>query len=82
MKPNELKSERIRQGKTVEHMAEIIGKSRDSYAKKENGKVVFRPHEMAAVCRELKLDPKRFDAIFFDSQLLFSKFCDNYVSEL
>lgn len=74
MNTRELRAERIRQDKNVKYMAKVIGKSEDAYAKKERGVVKFDPHEMVAIQNDLHLSPALFNAIFFDSQLLFSKF--------
>lgn len=82
MKTRELKAERVRQGKSVKYMAQVIEKSDDAYAKKERGDVKFSPDEMVAICNDLCLSPERFNAIFFDSELPFSKFPNTTVSEL
>ena len=74
MNTSELRAERIRQNKSVEYMAGVIGKTNDTYAKKERGLVKFSPEEMVVISNDLCLTPAMFNAIFFDSQLLFSKF--------
>lgn len=74
MNTSELKAERIRQGKNTKHMATVIGKSDDTYLKKERGTVKFDVNEMIAIQNDLQLSPALFNAIFFDSQLLFGKF--------
>lgn len=74
MNTNELKAERIRQDKNVNYMAKVIGKSNDAYSKKERGEVKFDPDEMVAIQNDLRLSPALFNAIFFDSKLLFGKF--------
>lgn len=73
MNGSELKGERIRQKKSVEHMAKIIGKSNDAYAKKERGVVKFTPDEIAAISTELLLSPTKVNVIFFDAKLPFGK---------
>lgn len=82
MNTSELKAERIRQNKSIEYMANVITKSHDTYAKKERGIVKFSPNEMVAVSNDLHLTPAKFNAIFFDSNLLFSKFQQGLSTEL
>lgn len=72
MNRNELKAERIRQGKSSSYMGNLIGKSENSYAKKEKGQVKFTPDEMVLIATDLRLSPNQFYAIFFDSKLPFS----------
>ena len=74
MNTRELRAERIRQDKDAKHMAQVIGKSVDTYNKKERGEVKFDPKEMAAIQNDLLLSPEMFNIIFFDSSLLFGKF--------
>ena len=74
MNTRELRAERIRQNKSVGYMAEVIGKTNDTYAKKERGIVKFSPDEMVVISNDLCLSPAKFNAIFFDSRLLFGKF--------
>lgn len=74
MNTSELKAERIRQGKNTKYMAKVIGKSDDAYLKKERGTVKFDATEMIAIQNDLQLSPALFNAIFFDSRLLFGKF--------
>jgi len=73
MNTRELRAERIRQDKSVEYMASVIGKSNDTYAKKERGVVMFQPQEMCAIANDLHLSPADFNSIFFDKKLLFGK---------
>lgn len=73
MRSNELRSERVRQGKSTRYMGNVIGKNADSYRKKERGDVKFTCEEIAAVSKDLDLDPVKLDVIFFDSNLQFSK---------
>ena len=82
MTTTELRAERIRQGKDTKHMANVIGKSVDSYSKKERGEVKFDPEEMAAIQTDLHLSLEQFNVIFFDSKLLFSKFQESVTSDL
>ena len=73
MNTSELRPERIRQGKNVKYMASVIGKSEDTYAKKERGAVKFDTTEMVLIQNDLNLSPAQFNAIFFDFKLLFGK---------
>ena len=75
MNVNELKSERVRQGKSTQYMAEVIGKSVMTYRKKESGEVKFTTEEITAIANDFNLSPKGLNVIFFDSKLLNSKFC-------
>lgn len=72
MNTAELKAERVRKDKSVDYMANLIGKSYGSYRKKENGDVKFDPDEMVAIAYDLELDFEKFNVIFFDGQLPFS----------
>ena len=71
MNSRELRSERMKQNKSVEYMANVIGKNPSSYRKKERGKVAFSIPEMIAISNDLRLSPARFNAVFCDSKLLF-----------
>ena len=73
MNSRELRAERMKQNKSVEYMANVIGKNPSSYRKKERGKVAFSIPEMVAISNDLRLSPARFNAVFCDSKLLFSK---------
>lgn len=82
MNTSELKAERIRQSKNTKYMAKVIGKSDDAYLKKERGTVKFDATEMIAIQNDLQLSLALFNAIFFDSRLLFSKFSHAQSPEL
>lgn len=82
MNTRELRSVRIAQGKDVSYMSAVIGKTNDAYAKKERGEVKFTPDEIASIENDLHLSPDKFNAIFFDSKLLFGKFSVDLLSEL
>lgn len=73
MNTAELKAERIRKGKGSKEMAELIGKTYDAYAKKERGEVKFDLEEVVVVTHDLGLNFEKFNAIFFDGKLPFSK---------
>lgn len=72
MNSRELKSERLKQNKSVGYMAKLIGKDPSSYRKKERGEVSFSIPEIVAISNDLRLSPARFSAVFCDSKLLFS----------
>lgn len=80
MNTNELKAERIRQNKSMEYMAELIGKTSDSYGKKERGEVKFSPEEMKNIAVDFRMPFPLFNAIFFDGNLPYGKSFDIYVS--
>lgn len=82
MNTSELRAERVRQRKNVEYMAKVIGKSNDTYAKKERGLVKFTPEEITAVSNDLLLSPEKLNLIFFDSNLLFGEFREEESPEL
>ncbi len=82
MNTDELRSARIAQSKDVSYMANVIRKTRDSYAKKERGVVKFTPDEIALISNDLSLTPAKINAIFFDSKLLFGKIRKQDISEL
>ena len=73
MNKYELKAERVRQNKSTDYMARVIGKTADCYAKKENGKVKFTPDEICAITNDLSLTFDMFNTIFFDGNLPISK---------
>ena len=50
-------------------MAKAIGKSPDTYAKKENGEVKFTLDEIPIIARVLELTSDQVNAIFFDGNL-------------
>ena len=51
----ELEYARKRKGKSTEQMADVIGKSVQSYCKKESGEVAFSDEEKVAVVTALDL---------------------------
>ncbi|MFZ3131277.1 MAG: helix-turn-helix transcriptional regulator [Desulfosporosinus sp.] len=69
----ELKFARMRNRKTQENMAEVIGKSPSSYSMKELGKVAFSPDEIIAVSLNLGFTAEQINDIFFDGNLPFRK---------
>ena len=67
----ELEYARKRKGKSTEQMADVIGKSVQSYCKKESGEVAFSDDEKVAVVTALDLSAEMFNIIFFDRKLPF-----------
>ena len=65
----ELEYARKRKNKSKADMAEAIGKSEVSYAKKERGEVKFTDAEKVIVSRELDLTGEQVNVIFFDGNL-------------
>lgn len=64
-----LKYHREKAGKSKKHMADVIGKSENSYGKKERGEIKFSDEEKLAISEALHLDRGTFNAIFFDGNL-------------
>ena len=64
-----LRYHREKAKKTKKDMADIIGKSENSYGKKERGEIKFSDEEKLAISEALELDGKTFNAIFFDGNL-------------
>lgn len=68
----ELKVARIRRGVKARDMAASIGKTLDSYVKKENGSVRITLHEAQMFLKALeKLSLKEFVDIFYDGDIPF-----------
>ena len=65
----ELKIARIRAKKSRRDMAAAIGKSVESYGKKERGEFKFSDAEKVIVARELALSAEQANDIFFDGNL-------------
>ena len=68
---NSLKLEFARRakGKTRKDMADAIGKTENSWNKKERGQVAFSDEEKVIVARELGLTLEQSNEIFFDGEL-------------
>ena len=68
---NSLKLEFARRakGKSPQDQAEAIGKTENSYRKKERGEVAFSDDEKVIVARELELNLEQVSEIFFDGKL-------------
>ena len=68
---NSLKLEFARRakGKSPQDLAAAIGKTVNSYQKKERGDVAFNDEEKVIVARELDLTLEQVSEIFFDGKL-------------
>lgn len=69
MKPNILKSERIKCNLIQTDVAKALKINPASYSKKENGILEFKSSEINILKKLLNLSPEKIDEIFFDSQL-------------
>ena len=65
----ELEFARRRKNLTRKDMANLIGKSLNTYGKKERGDVEFTDEEKVIVAKELELSPEQVNRIFFDGNL-------------
>lgn len=81
MNTNELRAERVRQNKSTEYMGELIGKTKDSYSKKERGDTKFSTEEMKAIAIDFNMSFALFNTIFFDGNLPYGKFSDVFAPE-
>lgn len=68
MKTNELKAERIRQGKNSTYMGNVIGKNEKTYRNKENGITQWTYTEARLVINDLGFSPEKADYIFLDEE--------------
>lgn len=73
MIPLELKLARVRREQHHRAVAESIGKSLDSYSKKERGLVSISLEEALSITQFLGLTFDEFNIIFFDGNLPFRK---------
>ena len=64
MKANVLKSKRVLHDYTEKELADIVGISRYSYIKKENGIAEFNASQIASIMRALQLTPEEIVEIF------------------
>lgn len=67
-----LKAERVAKGKSQQHMADVIGKTRSGYERKENGFTLFTADEIALIACDLELSFNKMNEIFFSSKLPYS----------
>ena len=65
----EIKAARIRQGISMDRMADVIEKSTVSYAAKERGEIRFTAIECARIARALKLTYQEMNDYLFDGEL-------------
>lgn len=61
---NRLKAERIAKGFTVEEMGEVLGVTKGTYSKKENGKLPVTVEDFTLISNKLGIPPERI-SIFF-----------------
>jgi len=61
---NRLKAERIARGLTVQEMGEVLGVSKGTYSKKENGKLPIDVDEFSLITKKFKIDKENI-VIFF-----------------
>ena len=66
MKPNELKAELTRNGKTYSDMANVIGISAIAFQRKINGETEFKSSEISTLKAALNLTAERVAEIFFE----------------
>ena len=69
MNSRELKAERIRQGKSVPYMCDLLGIKKSAYYTKESGKTLFNPDEIALIVGDFGFSPQQTSLIFFDGKL-------------
>lgn len=60
-----LRAERVARGLTQEDMGKLMGMSRISYAKREEGTVNIGVDELALIGEILKIKPENLSKIFF-----------------
>jgi len=79
MNLTELKVARIRRGVKAHEIADALGKTIDSYIKRENGNVRITLSDAFTITRVLKLSLSEFVTIFFSGDLPFCEDCErNY----
>lgn len=61
---NRLKAERIAKGFTVEEMGEVLGVTKGTYSKKENGKLPVTVEDFTLISNKLGIPPEQI-SIFF-----------------
>lgn len=61
---NRLKAERIARGLTVQEMGEVLGVSKGTYSKKENGKLPIDVDEFSLITNKFEIEHKDI-LIFF-----------------
>lgn len=61
---NRLKGERIAKGYTVQEMADVLGVSKGTYSKKENGKIPITVDDFGVISKKLEISINNI-AIFF-----------------
>ena len=66
---NMLRSVRRKQHKDAQYMGDLIGKSPETYLRKENGTGSFTPDEISIISVDLGLTPEQTAYIFLDTGL-------------
>lgn len=61
---NRLKAERIAKGFTVEEMGDVLGVTKGTYSKKENGKLPVTVEDFTLISNKLGVPPEQI-SIFF-----------------
>lgn len=61
---NRLKAERIAKGFTVEEMGEVLGVTKGTYSKKENGKLPVTVEDFTLIFKKFEIPPEQI-SIFF-----------------
>lgn len=61
---NRLKAERIAKGFTVEEMGEVLGVTKGTYSKKENGRLPVTVEDFTLISNKLGIPPEQI-SIFF-----------------
>lgn len=64
MNTNELRGQRIRQGKSAGYMAKVIGKSEKTYRNKESGICKWEYGEVRAIQKDMGFSTEQTDFIF------------------
>ncbi|MBU5227804.1 helix-turn-helix domain-containing protein [Clostridium senegalense] len=71
MNTNEFKAARIRKGYTQEKLSKLLGVTKSSLSRKENGLTPFNCIEVSILKEILKLTPEEIDNIFFNEKVVF-----------
>ena len=69
MKNLELRAERIRRGRNVPYMCQLLGISTSTYYAREAGTQKFKPDEIVKISNDFGFTPKETSLIFFDNKL-------------
>ena len=69
MNTNEFKASRVRKGFTQEKLAQLLGVTKSSLSRKENGITPFNCIEISLIKVALELTPEDIDKIFFKEKV-------------